>query len=231
MNKLIKTLTAVGAFCAASLFAHAQAGPKIAIIDIAKIYDSHYETVAQNSKLKMDAQKVQEQIDLMNKEGESLVEQYKGLQDQAKDPTATNEAKAKIQAEANDIGRQIQQKQKDITDLSTQARDKFRQRMETFRTAMLQQITRIATEVAKQNGATLLIDKSGPTLIGIPPVIYADASYEITDQVMAEINRQRPAGATDAAPAPAPSPSSSSSSSSGSDSSAPKIVVPGITPQ
>jgi outer membrane protein len=222
MNKLIKTLSAIGAFCAVALFAHAQAGPKIAIVDIARIYDNHYETVAQNAKLKMDAQKVQEQIDQMNKEGESLVEQYKELQERAKDPTATNDAKGKIVAQANDIGRQIQQKQKDITDLSTQARDKFRQRMETFRNTMLQQITRVATEIAKQNGATLLIDKSGPTLIGIPPVIYADASYEITDQVMAEINRQRPGGAAASIPAPV---------SSGSDASAPKIVVPGITPQ
>jgi outer membrane protein len=40
---------------------------------------------------------------------------------------------------------------------------------------MLEEIGKIATDVAKRKGATLLLDKAGPSLIGIPAVIYADA--------------------------------------------------------
>jgi outer membrane protein len=55
--------------------------------------------------------------------------------------------------------------------------------------------------MAKKQGATLVVDKSGPTLFGIPAVIYADPAYDMTDDVIKEVNKDRPAPA--AAPAPA----------------------------
>ena len=58
---------------------------------------------------------------------------------------------------------------------------------------MLEEISKIAAEVAKRKGATLLIDKAGPTLIGISNVIYADAGFDITEEVTKEVNKDRPA--------------------------------------
>ncbi len=52
-------------------------------------------------------------------------------------------------------------------------------------------------------GATLVVDKSGPTLFGIPTVIYADPAYDITDDVIKEVNKDRPAPAAPAAAAAA----------------------------
>jgi len=86
---------------------------------------------------------------------------------------------------------------------------------------MLEEIGKIATDVAKRKGATLLLDKAGPTLIGVSNVIYADAAYEITDEVMKEINKDRQASApASAAPAAAPAADG-----------APKITVPGVSPE
>ena len=41
-------------------------------------------------------------------------------------------------------------------------------------------------------GATLVLDKSGPTLFGIPAIIFADPAYDITQQVIDEVNKDRP---------------------------------------
>ncbi len=222
MNKLLRTLSALGAFGAASLFAHAQTEPRIAVVDIAKIYDSHYETVAQNAKLKIDTAKAQDEIDQLDKQGQAMVEDYKELVEQAKNPTATADAKAKFQAQAEDKVRDIQAMQKTISDASNQAKQTFQQRIQTFRSTMMQEISVVATDVAKRKGITLLLDKSGPSLIGVPAVIYFDPSYDITDEVIAEINKNRPQTTPDSTPPPA-APSSPEAT--------PKIVVPGITPQ
>ena len=80
-------------------------------------------------------------------------------------------------------------------------RQHSRQRLNTFRSLMLEEISKVAAEVAKRKGATLLFDKAGPTAIGISNVIYADAGFDITDEVMKEVNKDRPAGAPTAAPA------------------------------
>ena len=219
MKNLISTLSAFGAFAAASVLAQAQTAPRIAVIDIAKVYDTHYETVAQNAKLRVDTQKAQDEIDRMQKEGQALVEQYNELDAQAKNPTATPEAKAKSQAAAQEKGREIQQKYKDVTDLANSAKQTFQQRIQTFRISMMQTISTAASEVAKRDGFTLLLDKSGPSAIGIPAVVYAAPGTDITDEVIAEINKNRPSGSS-----MAPSPSS------GGMDAAPKITVPGITP-
>ena len=57
---------------------------------------------------------------------------------------------------------------------------------------MIEEITKTATEIAKKHGATILLDKSGPTLVGVSNVLYFDPSLDITEEVMAEINKDRP---------------------------------------
>ena len=228
MKTLLRTLSALGAFGAASLFAQAQPVPiRLGVIDIAKVYDNHYETVSQNAKLKADTAKAQEQIDELNKEGQALVEQYKDLVEQAKNPTVTPDAKAKYESDARALGAQIQAKEKDINDLANSAKQTFQQRIQTFRNNMMQEISGIAIEVARRKGITFLIDKSGPTLIGVPPVIYADPSYDLTDDVVAEINKNRPPPLPAVTPVPGETTAPAAAPSGSSDST--KITVPGIS--
>jgi len=96
---------------------------------------------------------------------------------------------------------------------------------------MVEEISKIAVDIAKKHGATILLDKSGPTLIGVSNVLYADAAYDITDEVAAEINKSRPATPA-AAPAATPSaaaPKATDSSTKSSDS--PGVVFPPPTPK
>ena len=91
---------------------------------------------------------------------------------------------------------------------------------------MLEEIAKKVVIVAKNHSATLVLDKSGPTLLGVSPIIYVDPGYDITEEVMAEINKDRPAGAPTSAPASAPSMAAPAPSSSNDST---KIVVPGVT--
>ena len=82
----------------------------------------------------------------------------------------------------------------------TNTQRSLQQRIKTHRDLLLEEISKVVVDLAKKKGATLVLDKSGPTLFGIPSVIYSDASYDITDEVVAEVNKDRPAPA--AVPAP-----------------------------
>lgn len=220
MKKIIQSFVAIATFGAIALTANAQA-VKIHVVDMAKLYDNHYKTVEQNGKIQADDQKAQEEVDRMNKEGNALVEEYKALNDQANNPALSADAKSKGQAEAQKKLEGIQRKQQEIQTFVQNTRNSLQQRLMTFRSLMLEEIGKIATDVAKRKGATLLLDKAGPTQIGISSIVYADASYEITDEVMKELNKDRPAGAPAApaatAPATAPAPAAG----------APAITVPG----
>jgi outer membrane protein len=223
MKKPIQSILAGAAIALTALTSHAQSSPKILVVDLAKLFDNHYKTQEQQAKFQADEAKAKDQLDQISKEGNALVEQYKELDDQSKNPTATAEAKAKAQADAQKKMEEIRQKQSEQQSFIQSTRSSMQQRGQTFKTLMLEEITKVCVEVAKKHGATFLFDKSGPTLVGVSNVLYYDPSLDITDEVMAEINKDRPAvtptPVTSTAPAEAPA---------GSD--APKITVPGITP-
>ncbi len=224
MKKSMQTLVAIAAFGAASLAAQAQPAIKILVVDMAKIYDSHYKTVEQNAKIQSDDQKAQEEVDKMNKEGNVLVEEYKSLNEQSNNPALTAEAKSKAQNEAQRKLESIQTKQREVQTFIQNTRNSLQQRLQTFRSLMLEEISKIATDVAKRRGATLLVDKAGPSLIGISNIVYADPAYEITEDVMKEINKDRPPGAP-TAPAAATTPAAAPGAATKS---APAVSVPGL---
>lgn len=222
MKKLIQSLIAVAAFGAFTLAAQAQPAVKLVVVDMAKLYDTHYKTVEKNAQLQADDAKAQEEVDKMNKEGNALVEEYKALNDKAGNPALTAEAKSSAQNEAQKRLAAIQQKQQEVQTFIQNTRNSLQQRMQTYKALILEEISKTATAVAQRKGATLVIDKSGPSLFLIPSVIYADPGFDITDDVMKEINKDRPASA-----ATAPAASTSAAPAAGS----PAVSVPGLSPK
>jgi len=220
MKYPIKSLSMIATFALASVAAYAQPIPKLLVVDMAKLYDSHYKTEEQNAKLRTDEQKAQEEIERMNKDGNVLVDDYKSLSDQSNNPALTADAKSKSQNEAQKKLEEIQRKKNEIGTFAQNTQRSLQQRLQTFRSLMLEEISKVATDVAKRKGATLLLDKAGPTLIGVSNVIYADSAYEITDEVMKEINKDRPSSSAITAPSPVVPATD-----------APKITVPGVSPK
>ena len=205
MKKLIPALLTIIAFATAGVAAHADTTIKIASVDMAKLFDGHYKTQEQTAKFQSDQQKAQEEFDAMTKEAQGLVEQFKELDEQSKNATLTAEAKTKAQQDAQKKYDEIQQKQNERQTFAGNTRNELQQRFQTFKSLLIEEISKTATEIAKRHGATILIDKSGPSMIGVSNFIYIDPSYDITDEVMTEINKDRPVNlpAPGAAAAPA----------------------------
>jgi outer membrane protein len=97
----------------------------------------------------------------------------------------------------------------------------FQERIQNVHNGIVSSISIAATNVAKRHGITLLFDKSGVSAnAGAPFLIYSDPAYDITDEVITEVNKDRPPPSSDSSgPAPA-APSSDE----------PKLTVPPLTP-
>ena len=137
-----------------------------------------------------------------------------------------DKAKDKAKGEAQRVLEDIRRKQTEVQTFQQNTRNSLQQRVKTFHDLMFEEISKISVDVSKRKGATILIDKSGMTLNGVSNIVYSDAAYDITDEVLKEINKDRPAPT--AAPAAAPAPAAAAPAESGNDS--PKITLPGVTP-
>jgi outer membrane protein len=197
MKTSLKTLLTAFALGISAVIAHAQPAPKIAVVDLAKVFDNHYETQEQQEKLKGVQAKVEEELARMVKDGTALADKFKELSEQAKNPVLTADARKAAEADALKQLELVRKAEQDYGQYRNDAGRDMQQSIGSFQQLMLEKISKVATEIAKKKGATFLVGKNA--------IIYADPAYDITEEVMAEINKSRPAGSpaasTPAAPA------------------------------
>lgn len=208
MKKSLRTLTLLSALLVGAATLAAQPAIKLVVVDMARVFDNHYKKEEADVKFRDAEQKAQEQIEELNKQGNALVEEYKELVEQSKNAVLTEKARADAEANAQKKFAEIQQKQNDVQNFRVNARNSLQQRIKTHRDLLLEEISKVVVDLAKKKSATLVMDKSGPTLFGISSVLHADAAYDITDEVMTEVNKDRPpaSAAAPAATTPAAAP-------------------------
>jgi outer membrane protein len=199
MKTSLKSLIALAFAGVFAVAAQAQPAPKVFVVDMAKLYDGHYKTEEQNAKLKADQAKAEEELQKLNTEGNALVKQFNDIKGQLDNPALSSDAKTKTQQELEAKGQEIQRKQGEVNAFRGNTQRSLQQRINNFKQFLLEEISKTAVEIAKKKGATLLFDKSGPSLIGVPSLVYFDPAYDITDEVSKEINKDRPAGSASAA--------------------------------
>ncbi|MBE7539279.1 MAG: OmpH family outer membrane protein [Opitutaceae bacterium] len=207
MNNVLRLVFSLAVLGSSTLLMQAQPAPKILVVDMQKVFESHYKTEDNTAKLRADEQKAQVELERLSKEGQAIVDTYKELVEAVEStrssPVASNDAKAKAEKAAQDKMQEIQKKQQEVQQFRANVERHLQQRLQLFQEQILEEISKIATEIARKKGATILVDKSGRTNFGISNFIYLDPAYEITDEVLKEVNKDRPAVTPKPAEAPA----------------------------
>lgn len=198
MKQMFRTVLATAALALGATSLVAQPAIKLVVVDLAKVFDNHYKSEEARTKFQTLEQRYQQQGEELVKQGKLLVDSYQEAVEQAKSALLTPEAKAKAEGEVQRKEQEIRQKQEALQQFQVASRNDLQQRMKNHRDMLLEEITKVVSELAKKQGATLVLDKSGPTLFGVPSVVYADPAYDITEDVIKEVNKDRPP------PAPAP---------------------------
>jgi outer membrane protein len=207
MNKLFRIFIGSLALLTAAVSSQAQPAVKLLVIDMAKALEGHYKTEEINSKFQAEAQKVEEQLGEMSKQIQKTRDEANELIEQSRNTVLKEEVRKQAEVDAQKKIQEFQQLQNDAQEYRGKNQQSFQQRAKNSRELLFEEISNVARDIARARGATLVLDKSGPTLIGVPAIVYADAAYDITDDVLKEVNKNRPAPAPKpAAPALSPAP-------------------------
>jgi len=222
MNRTLKSFLTITAFGAAALGLSAEPALKIATVDMGKLLEGYYKSEQEVAKLKVAGQKAQEELERMVKEGNQLGEQYKETVEKAKNTLLTPEARSTAETDSAKMLDELQRRQNDINTYRGNSERVLQQQWSNVRGVLIDEIGKKAAEVGKGKGATVVIDlHSG--------IIYADASFDITEEVMALINKDRPATPPPAAASAAAAPTSAAAA--GSASGTATVTVPGLAPK
>ncbi|WP_404423546.1 OmpH family outer membrane protein [Nibricoccus sp. IMCC34717] len=228
MKTSLKFLASLLALTASAVVGFAQATPKVALVDVAKVYDGHYSLPEQQEKAKTFQTQAREQIEKMLKDGQAMTEKFKELEEQTRNTLLTDDKRKAAADEAQKLAEEIRKKEEDVQGFSQNADAQFRQAVGAFRQNLVESISKIAVEVGKKKGATLVLDKSAVGAQGFPIIMFADASFDITEDVIAEVNKGKPASVPAAAAKPAATTAPAATTPAPAAGDAPAVSFPGL---
>ncbi|MDR1011757.1 MAG: OmpH family outer membrane protein [Opitutaceae bacterium] len=198
MKTLIKALLATLALGATTLFIQAQPALKIATVDLGKALAAYYKTQDEQAKLQAYEQSANKDAEKLLNEGNAMVTQLQGLRESLDSPAVSDAAKKTTEADAQRLYQEIQKKEQELNEFRQQALGFIQQGVASTRQQLITEISGIATDIARKKGITMLVERNA--------FAYGDAAYDITDELIAELNKNKPvtsgATGTDAASVP-----------------------------
>ncbi len=195
MRKPIVSIALAGLFLASSLSIQAADTPalNLATVDVVKVMASYWKKQNSENQLQDAAKAAQ---DYLQKEGAALEEIKKNFDaaaEQAQSSALTEDAKKRARTDAEKIYVQYQEKGQQAEQFKENKERELAQRRANDNAMFFSEIREAVLEIAKNRGATLVVDTSGRSNIGISAILYADQGFDITEDVIAVVNKSMPA--------------------------------------
>ena len=192
MKTMIVTLLTAGAL-ALAFNAQAQSpGSRIVVVDLNRLFNEYYKTPIASSKLKETGESYQKEADDMMTQYRKQTEDLNKLREDAEKPEFTKEVQEQKRKALQEKLGDISKAQREIEEYARTHKLDMDRQMARMRQTILKEITDVVTKEAKDSGYTLVLDKSGQTLNGVPSVVYSQELLDITDGVLKILNKNAP---------------------------------------
>ncbi len=166
---------------------HAQKTPIVITVDLGQLYQNFWKAQEADEKFQSTVENAQQEIQGMYEEGLTLASDLQDLREKIKTPAMTDEARARFITEAQELERQIRTKEAEVNSYRMQTERMLQQRRQSIIELHISEIREVIVEVAKEKGADLVLNSAGMS------VIYFDESYDVTNEVLAKLNADKPA--------------------------------------
>lgn len=187
MIRIKSLLVSLGIFAIAGA-ASANAEPVIATVNIGLITERYYKVQEFYAEVKASEEQAKAEVEGMQKEGEGMVEEYKELMEQSKSEILTEEGRKEAQEAAVAAGQSIQAMETKMRQFLSQFQQSIQTREQNQMSIFIKEIKDVIDVVTEERGATLVFDVSGASRTGLPIVLSADPSYDISEEVITRIN-------------------------------------------
>jgi Skp family chaperone for outer membrane proteins len=155
---------------------------------MAKIFDSYGRAKAATAFIESEGQKIGAELNRRQAEGRNLAAQLETLAAKYNNTALSQTAREDAKKQARSIEDKIDAKREEFEHYQAQARQTLAQKEQTQRETVYNEIQRAVTAVAHRQGATLVLNVSEKTVVGLPAVVYSDPKWDITSSVIATLN-------------------------------------------
>lgn len=180
----------------AGIVAGAQS-PKIAIVDLKKLFENYWKTKEANASLKdLRADMIKEQK-VWEERRKKADEEYKKALESANDQAVSAEEREKRKKLAEEKLLEIRQIEVGIEQFIRSASANLSEQERRLRDNIVKELREAINNKAKAGGYTLVLDISGETANNVPAVLYTNGENDLTDQILNELNSKAPPSVKD----------------------------------
>ncbi len=173
-------------------FAPVEAQTKVATIDMKEVFDGYWKTENLKQRLEEDKTQATVQHQKLLDALKTKQTEYRGLRESIENPAISNKEKEKRNQEARSVLGQIQKLEQDVVNHQKSTEARIGETSLRYRRNIIKEIQEIVAVRAKTAGYNLVLDIAAEGFNGTPIVVFTDKSSDISQTVLAELNRNRP---------------------------------------
>jgi len=156
------------------------ATPSIGIVDEQEIFKKYAKATDLQAEIRKSEEAAQASINERVKAVEQLQSELQAIDKRAQDPMLSENGKKAVGAEFQQKSATFQQRRAELQNFVTEARNTIQQRVGELNKQIITDARAQAEKVAKAKGLNLIIGKA--------PVLFSDASLDVTEDVLKELN-------------------------------------------
>ena len=201
---LALSLAAVTALALLSAPASAQSVTiRIGTVDMKKVFESYYKTKDAESKINEARNNAKKELEDRMDQAKKLLEEVKKLDEDIARPELGKEAKEQKTKSRGEKAGELQTMDREIREFQSSREKQLQEQSVRMRGGIVDEINKVVTDKVKADGYDIVFDRSGPSLNGVPILLYAKESYDFTTEVVTALNKSKGESAPEPAAKPA----------------------------
>ena len=167
----------------------ALAQPKIAVVDMKKVFDGYWKTKQLDKKLSGSLQEFNDQQKKMIEQFQAAQKEYLAVKESAKDPALSANAKERRNTEGEEKLQQIRQLENDIRSHKRSGEVRLTEQQVRHKNNLITDIKDAIKVKARSEGFSLVLNTAAVDINQAPIVLFTDGSNDITEDILAALNQ------------------------------------------
>lgn len=165
------------------------AQPKIAVVDMKKVFDGYWKTKQLDKKLSGSLQEFNDQQKKMIEQFQAAQKEYLAVKESAKDPALSANEKERRNTEAEEKLQQIRQLENDIRSHKRSGEVRLTEQQVRHKNNLITDIKDTVKVKARSEGFSLVLNTAAVDINQAPIVLFTDGSNDITDDILTTLNQ------------------------------------------
>lgn len=173
---------------------------KIGTVDVNRVYQEYRKTKDAEAKINEARSAAQKEFGERADAYKKTLDEINKINTELEAPALGAEGKARVTKERDDKIAEIKNMEREINEFRQTREQELQEQAQRLRGDILEEIMKVVMARAKSRDFDLVFDISGASLNRFSPVLFSQASYDFTADIVADLNQ------TPTAPRPLPSP-------------------------